>query len=41
MIEEIQSDTVRLVYRARVMEKPEERTDMVENKYNDSSERAH
>ena len=35
MIEEIQSDTVRLVYRARVMEKPEERTDMVENKYND------
>lgn len=33
MIEEIQQETVRYVYRVNVVERPEERTDMVENKY--------
>ncbi|NLT94020.1 MAG: preprotein translocase subunit SecA, partial [Clostridia bacterium] len=33
MIEEIQNETVRYIYRVNVVERPEERTDMVENKY--------
>lgn len=33
MIEEIQQETVRYVYRVNVVERPEERTDTVENKY--------
>jgi preprotein translocase subunit SecA len=33
MIEEIQDETVRYIYRVNVVERPEERTDVVENKY--------
>ncbi|MFZ5942827.1 MAG: preprotein translocase subunit SecA [Bacillota bacterium] len=33
MIEEIQQETIRYIYRVKVVEKPEERTDVVENKY--------
>lgn len=33
MIEEIQQETVRYIYRVNIVERPEERTDVVENKY--------
>jgi len=33
MIEEIQQETVRYIYRVNVVERPEERTDVIENKY--------
>ncbi|MFZ7101329.1 MAG: preprotein translocase subunit SecA [Peptococcaceae bacterium] len=35
MIEEIQQETVRYIYRVRMVERPEERTDVVENKYSE------
>jgi len=35
MIEEIQQDTVRYIYRVNIVERSEERTDVVENKYAD------
>jgi len=35
MIEEIQQETVRYIYRVNVVERPEERTDVVENKYSE------
>jgi len=36
MIEEIQQETVRYIYRVNVVEKPEERTDVIENKYSEN-----
>ena len=35
MIEEIQEETVRYIYRVNIVERPQERTDVVENKYGD------